>query len=125
MSTYFHYEERPEGFGMVHNFDHAGDTVPMHDHIGATRHFVRCERGKVRILTPTGVEVLGPGEELDVTERNPHEFIAAEDNTQTFNRLPYASPERVALLRDEQGKYVLEETDSMRAWSIENNGGDL
>jgi quercetin dioxygenase-like cupin family protein len=73
--------------GVMYDFEKAGDILPKHVHTELDAHITIVARGKLKIYSHDWEIIAVPGQLLDFTPNQPHEFMALEDNTRIFNLL--------------------------------------
>ena len=73
--------------GTVHDFEMAGDLLPMHEHDERTNHVTVVARGSFRVHGQNWERILTAGDFVDFEPYDPHEFIALEPRSRLVNIL--------------------------------------
>lgn len=71
--------------GAIHDFEKAGDILAKHNHTEDDAHITIVARGRLKAYSHDWSIEAVAGQLLEFRAGEPHEFMALEDNTRTFN----------------------------------------
>lgn len=71
--------------GSIYDFEKVGDVLQKHNHTEDNIHITIVARGKVKAYSHDWELEATPGQVLNFTAGEPHEFMALEDNTRIIN----------------------------------------